>query len=135
MHSKNPCISKDLCKALNEGPWFQRTPTLIFTVVPPTILVTCRLELPPILNVGNNNSLFSTENVNVKDIRDDKEKCGLKDAHKRSFPVTPTGSIISEVIEEYVKKSKTNKVSSTPMVVDKIHDDIISRTTHKCDGR
>lgn len=135
MHSKNLYTSTDLHKALSERPWFQRTPTFKFIVVPPTISVAYRLELPPIPNVGSDNFLFSSESVGVKDIRDDKKNCDLKDAHKRFLRLTPTGSVISEVIEKHVKKSKTNKVSSTPMVVDNIHDDIISRTTNKCDGR
>ena len=143
MHAKNFCTPTDLHKGLDEGPWFQRTPTLTISVAPPgstkTIPTTHGLDLPPIPNVGSacNNSLFSNENGSAKDIRDmdDTLNYGSKGGCRGSIPMTPIGSTIAEVVERRVQKTKKNKVSSAQVDVDNTNNDFIFKTTHKCDGR
>ena len=71
----------------------------------------------------NNTSGSDAEDIGIS---------GSRSAHVESLPTTPPCSIVSEVGEEYSKKTKKNK--RFPLQEDKALDDVISRT-QKCDGR
>jgi len=106
MHSQSPCTPTDLKRGSTKGPWFHRTPALTMTSVTSGVSVTRKLELPQPPNAVGANSLSSTQRPVSKDV-----------------------SFVSEVLQLRDK----GQVSSTP--VDDSQDDVISRTTHKSDGR
>ena len=109
MHSKSPCTPTGLNARSTPGPWFQRTPTLCLPSPTPAVSVKRSLELEPIPTVQGDNSLCSTE-----------------------IAVTGNVSCVSATFEGLGEKRGKGKVSSTP--VDNSQDDVISRTSLKCDG-
>lgn len=110
MHSQSPCTPTDLNMRSTKGPWFQRTPTLTMTDSTPGVAVTRRLELAPTPITACGNSVSSAQ-----------------------IPGSKDASCISVVLAVRNQPRNKSKVLSTPM--DDSQDDIISRTTHKSDGR
>lgn len=110
MHAKSPCTPTGLRSRSTGGPWFQRTPALSLTRGTPATSVTRELEFPTLPVVGGDNSVCSTERAGTKDF-----------------------SCVSELVEAPGQKLAKKRGSST--LLDNSQDDVISRTTHKSDGR
>ena len=108
MHTKSPCTPTDLHSKSDGGPWIQRTPTLSFKA--PAISASRALESSSIPAVGGDISVCSTERVVEKYL-----------------------STVSQRAEAATKK-QVKKNTSSPLL-DNSQDDVISRTTHKSDGR
>ena len=108
MHAKSPCTPTDLQSKSDGGLWIQRTPSLSFKAL--VVSAPRDVESSSIPAVDGDNAACSTERV-----------------------VEMYLSTVSHLAEATTKKQVKKKTTSP--LVDNSQDDVISRTTHKSDGR
>jgi hypothetical protein len=131
MHSKSPCTPTGLRKGSTEGPWFERTISLSLSLGNPVDSVTQQKDSEATQGVGLGESLCSAKGASSKDVESCKDQTGTKSARRGILSETPTVSIVSQAVEGCVEKPMTNRT----VPVDTSLDDVISRTSQKCDGR
>ena len=131
MHSKSPCTPTHLRKGSSEGPWFERTIALSSGLANPVGSVTRDMDSQANHSVGLGDSLCSAKGASMKDIDSGKDRSGPKSASRGILLGTPSASFVSDAVEgrgHMIVKKKT-------VTIDTSQDDVISRTSQKCDGR
>lgn len=141
MHLKNHCTLMVLHKGcIGQGPWFSMTHVLTLSRGPlgsrTNVSFARRLDLGDRPNVGSvcDMSSVSNESISAKDTTKMEDTDNSESKHI-SLPTMPIGSIMYEVIEDASYPCAKNKSQSTCVENDYTQDDILSRTSFKCDGR
>lgn len=129
----NPRTLIKIRKGSREGYWFGRTLAFTLTIGPVGSKTT--VSPPRRLDIGSahDNSSISNDNTSGNDA-EDMNISGSRGVLFKSLPLTPPCSVVSKVIKK--KKNEENLcVPRNSIEENKALDDVISRTTHKCDAR